>query len=959
MTTQPSDHVSSESVEALVQRCLAARREHGMSAIAAILDDHPRHAAAVRRNLNALEKLELLDAFVAAPAEAEPETFGEFTLLQCLGSGGMGAVYLARQESLGREVALKLIRPEFLVFPGARERFRREAHAAAKLSDPAICQVYEAGEVDGTPYIAMQHVEGETLADQIKRAKTETVPSTESSRAASSSAAGRRGSASSSSVVGGTSRRELAEAVHCIEKVARALHGAHEQGLVHRDIKPGNIMVTADGEPVLLDFGLVREESPEQVTLTHTGDIVGTPAYMSPEQIAPEGKTIDRRTDIYSLGATLYECVTLSTPFRAATREDLYRQILTSEIENPARRNRRVSRDLRVVLETALARDRNRRYKTALDFAEDLRRVRTLEPIRARAAGPILRLSRWVQRNRVAATVIVLLAVGMSANTGLFLEAEAAREEIEQGLEASDLFVLTGLELEARDELSPARSATIPAMQRWLQKANGVLSRRERYLRELDALRKRALPYTEEMARSDRESHHHWDSLQLFKGARDYYDERLEALRGEVGDDPKHEGIRTVTWLLAGYEKEIPLLEEEVARRRTWVFSSPADQRRHDDLARLAAAFERFTDPDWFKGALADVRRCLQTAQTIRRTTVADHREAWRRAIDSIGDERECPLYAGLRIEPQVGLVPLGRDPDSGLWEFGHPESGEVPVRDAETGELRIGEESGLVFVLIPGGKFHLGAERASGKSREAMPNVDPQASRQEGPVHVVNLDPYFISKFETTQGQWLRLSGFNPSKYTREYIYCENLKDPGFDLRNPVETVSWAECRRVLGRCGLRLPTEAQWEFAARAGTHSVWPQGNTVESLVGKANLLDSAYCRWMGGEMPFDPSQDTKDGYGLVAPIGTYAPNDFGLHEVIGNVSEWCLDKIAYYTRPVKPRTGERIAAQSNHWGRAFRGECFETYARYARVAVRRWGCNEWRECQIGVRPARAVE
>ncbi len=316
-----------------------------------------------------------------------PHSFGHFTLLHELGRGGQGTVWLAEDERLKRRVALKIL--QTTGEPDAHQigRFQREAEAAGKLDHANICALFDAGEIEGVPFLAYRFVDGQTLAQRI----AETQPTT----------------AESSSKTG------IYETVAMFEKLARALHTAHERGLIHRDIKPSNIMVTADGEPVVLDFGLAREESGEMLALTHSGDLLGTPAYMSPEQLMAQRVPLDRRTDVYSLGATLYEALTLERPFHAATRAALYQQILHSEVPAASSRNRQIPRDVEIVLMTAMERDRNRRYQTALDFAEDLRRCRQREPIRARPIGTWLRLRRFAQRRPAAATAFVLILAGL------------------------------------------------------------------------------------------------------------------------------------------------------------------------------------------------------------------------------------------------------------------------------------------------------------------------------------------------------------------------------------------------------------------------------------------------------------------------------------------------------------------------------------------------------------------
>ena len=331
----------------------------------------------------------------------EDESFGQFRVIREIGRGGQGKVFLAEDTKLKRNVALKVLSAAPGDIPEAQLlRFRREAEAASKLDHAGICPVYEAGEVHGTPFIAMRYVEGQTLAQWIAMA--------------SEAPTGRDG---------------IHETCELIERVARALHYAHENGLIHRDIKPGNIMLTGDREPVILDFGLARDELADQQTLTHSGDLLGTPAYMSPEQLMAQRVPIDRRTDVYSLGATLYECLTLRRPFEAATRAELYQKIARHEPTSVGSFNRGIPKDLQVVLETAMEKDRERRYQTADDFGSDLRRVRNLQPVRARPIGRVLRLRRWAQRHPAIAATAGLLLVALMVS--LFLLARIQQEQQE------------------------------------------------------------------------------------------------------------------------------------------------------------------------------------------------------------------------------------------------------------------------------------------------------------------------------------------------------------------------------------------------------------------------------------------------------------------------------------------------------------------------------------------------
>jgi tetratricopeptide (TPR) repeat protein len=351
----------------------------------------------------------------AARDGSETRLLGPYRLVRALGRGGQGEVWLAEDSRLGRRVALKLLRGFAAAPPDALRRFQREAEIASRLDHPGICAVYETGIWDGLPYIAMRYVEGETLALRIAAARD----------------------------AGPPARAEIEGTVRLFEAAARAVHAAHEAGVIHRDLKPGNVVVTPSGDPVILDFGLARSEEGDASALTRTGDVFGTPHYMAPEQLQRDGTVVDRRTDVYALGVSLYETLTRRRPFEAPTREALAREILTSEPPDPRRAGIPIPRDLSVVLETALAKEPDRRYQTALDLAEELRRVRVHEPIRARRTGPLLRLGRWARRRpaQAVAVALVLALVGLAGFLAArypdlrAAQAERRRERIERLLE--------------------------------------------------------------------------------------------------------------------------------------------------------------------------------------------------------------------------------------------------------------------------------------------------------------------------------------------------------------------------------------------------------------------------------------------------------------------------------------------------------------------------------------------
>ncbi|MFI5403648.1 MAG: formylglycine-generating enzyme family protein, partial [Planctomycetota bacterium] len=333
-----------------------------------------------------------------------------------------------------------------------------------------------------------------------------------------------------------------------------------------------------------------------------------------------------------------------------------------------------------------------------------------------------------------------------------------------------------------------------------------------------------------------------------------------------------------------------------------------------------------------------EMRRELST--TLRARSIDAHRAEWEATIAGIA---ASPKYAGLRIKPQIGLVPLGPDPASGLFEFAHLGSGEVPLRDPGTGRLVLGDRFAIILVLVPGGTFRMGAQSTD----PGAPNFDPQAEDDESPVHEVTLSPYFLAKHECTQAQWEAMSGARPSAYHPGHRHLGKWLTP----RNPVETVSWDECMAWLPRWHLTLPTEAQWECACRAGTYTPWWCGPEVGALEKVANLADQT-CKNGFGQATWR-YEAWDDGWMATAPVGSFAANPFGFFDVHGNVWEWCSDLYVDYTAAAVTDPKPRGPGSHVH-----RGGAWNFPSPRARSAHRNTTAPHLQSDRLGFRPARSV-
>src|SRR5437660_656440 len=382
--------------------CPACLLETGLG----LLSDEPIAGVA---NPGPYDSLHTLDGKKAARSARHGESvprrtkilseFGDYELLEEIGRGGQGVVYRAHQKSLNRIVALKVIGLGPWTTETHLKRFRREAEAAASLEHPCIVPIYEVGEREGCCYFSMKFVEGGQLDEVVRR---EPMP--------------------------------IRRAVELIAKVARTVHYAHEHHILHRDIKPGNILLDAKGEPHLTDFGLARLLETES-TVTRTMEVLGTPSYMAPEQAVGNNAAVSGATDVYGLGAVLYQLLTGHPPFAGGTTFETIKLLLDTEPRQPRLLNPKIGRDLSTICLKCREKNPKRRYSSAFALAEDLDRWLKHEPILARHPGIIGRSRKWMRRNPSSALLAACLVALAAAAGWIVWKSELIRHPVTTGID--------------------------------------------------------------------------------------------------------------------------------------------------------------------------------------------------------------------------------------------------------------------------------------------------------------------------------------------------------------------------------------------------------------------------------------------------------------------------------------------------------------------------------------------
>ncbi|MEM7202632.1 MAG: SUMF1/EgtB/PvdO family nonheme iron enzyme, partial [Planctomycetota bacterium] len=488
----------------------------------------------------------------------------------------------------------------------------------------------------------------------------------------------------------------------------------------------------------------------------------------------------------------------------------------------------------------------------------------------------LYRLRKLVRRHRLqfaaAGMIFATVLVGAIVATAFAVEATAQKNEAESSLarwtRLADRRRLEPLSEEAAG-LWPATPERLPALRDWLARAQVLAARLDGHRAALRQLRAQAIDDPPATQAADRAF---------------YWAEHLRL------EEIAHAIQLVDAEGRAALQRERETLEATVAKRHTWLFASNDLAFRHGQLQELVADLELFATAERSEllATVPDVTQRRAQAEQLRADAQRPESVAAWDALRADVARPDSP-YRGLDVvaAPIPGLVPLGVDRDSGLWELYHTRSGAAPTWDGEPlGRGRVvlsaTSDEGIVLVLLPGGSFRMGAEAAGPERGADQPNVDAGAVSWERPVHEVTLDPFLIGKYEVTRGQWERL--FGPPSYNDAHeIFWRTTP------RHPIADVTWRACDEAARRWDLILPTEAQWEYACRAGTTTAWFTGNASRTLRRFANVGDTNAAR----------------------PVGELRPNAFGLHDVHGNVAEWCRDELVTYELPTRAGDGFRGA------------------------------------------------
>lgn len=866
-----------------------------------------------------------------------------YEVVEEIARGAMGAILRVTDLDLGRELAMKV-----QLVPGtdteegtpadhssaAAARFVEEARLTAVLEHPGIPPVHDFGVDDlGNFYFTMPWVRGQTLREVFTAVRS------------------------------GSAEWSLPRALSLLLQVSDALAYAHAQGVIHRDLKPRNVMVGEFGEAYVMDWGLARDMNRADLVDLHVdvdgeqgasdspittrdGVVIGTPCYMSPEQARGDVEAIGPQTDVYALGAILYELLCGHPPYApTGSKTPAHRIVNLVRTGPPAAVVEEcpgVPAELAAICSRAMARKVTERFADVGELSAELRAFLEGRVVASYAVGPWAELKKWTRRNRGVATLAgALLAVVVVGALGLAAMERSRRELVERELDMETAARL----VVSSDSLGPIGPGSIAAHRAWLASALALTARAEDYETEL-------AEFEAQIEEGD------WIELSRSEYASDvrsylvyrarFYERLLGPEEPQPGEESERRILAHELELLRGRLERVDL-EAQLERARRPV---DADlDREHRRLHELVWGLRVLAHP--VEGKITRVSKRLVESEQLVARTLEREAEAWGNAVIAMADPSRFPRYEGLTVTPTAGLVPLGPNP-AGLWEFWHVQSGTRPGRSL-TGGYEIEANTGLVFILVPGGMWSVGAQQDDPIGANFVPLhlvEEHRLRKDERFIRQIDLAPFFLSKYEMTQAQWGRLTGENPSQL---FAAKKPLHRPMIGIDHPVERVSWEDCA-ALELWSLALPTEAQWEVAARSGSASLFWWGDGFPPPLGAANYGDGTYWQLDRKEasVPAAP-----DGWTYHGSVDWGLPNGWGFHHMLGNVAEWCTDWYAAscYSVELRALTGEFLPQYSSM--KAIRGGGFLGGAGELQPFHRSRSRPDHVSSELGVRPVFALD
>jgi formylglycine-generating enzyme required for sulfatase activity len=789
----------------------------------------------------------------AGGAEGPGKKYGEYSVIREIGRGAMGVVYEAVQEGLNRRVALKVMLSNYTGSEEAVERFLREGQATARLKHPNIVSVFGLGEEDGDFYYAMAYVKGKSLKDALK-----------------------------DDVLTFKERAEI------IRDSGRGLDFAHKEGVIHRDIKPANIMIDLDGKVLIADFGIAKTE--ESSTLTADGQILGTPMYMSPEQ-ADGLPDVDNRADVYSLGATLYETLTLARPFHGEDIRSIIRNVLEVEPVSPRKIDPKIPRDLETICMKSLEKNREKRYDTAGDMADDIDRFLNGENILAKPLGIVGRVAKKMMKNKAVTALLLLLFLVVAGGAGFYAytvqqkQADIARRladarqsfeagdfaearEKYQGVEATDAKngeARTGIEkcdikiahiaenkkeAEEKARRDKTRRENIAAAAKLTSEAEGVLGQgREAFEKAQDAFARgkasvgadlldQAFTFTEKAVFTY--------SAALVK-VRDHYDaekgkvetyllrSRVEIVQEDFGKALGYVIIARDTSKGRFFEKEIDELERAIAGTGHLTVGEPAGEGGTPRLAPGTAVELAVLDPD----TLVESK-----TRTSLGATPLRHDIPMGNYILYLSHEGRSPARYPLLVGRNAELVV------------------DFPLLDASA------VPEGMVYV--PPGEYVSGDSFSGQKTRYVEGYlIDTREVTHEDYRR-------FVEALENDKDKMRHAPRRRVGTKLVAYWLSEKTYAPYKGKNLPVYGITWESAAAYTAWAGRRLPTADEWEKAARGADGRLWPWGNEFKR---------NDRCNYYGRRKEIN-----------IEPVASYGEwsSPFGCLNMAGNVAEFTSTK-----------------------------------------------------------------